>query len=287
MDSITKVTENSSTGIVVDSEAGSISNSTIVVPFHGTELLLVPFNGEPYVPMKPVVEGMGLAWQSQLEKIKSKFSKGITEIVIPSVGGNQLTTCLSLKKLPAWLYSIQLGKIKDPTVRDKVETYQNESDEVLWQYWTKGSVTKESVAKATQPKRESPFKSFLPEFRMSRALKMQIESMDVALRHLPHLSEESKQVCFAKIFNDVTGSEIIPLPLIEEHYHTATEVGNMLGCSANKIGKVANEHNLKTEEYGKFFLDKSPFSNKQVEAFRYNANGVSALKHIIVGEDAA
>ena len=85
MVSITKVTNSSSnTGVIIDSESGSISNNTIVVPFHGAELLLVPFNGEPYVPMKPVVEGMGLTWQSQLEKIKNKFPKGITEIVIPS-----------------------------------------------------------------------------------------------------------------------------------------------------------------------------------------------------------
>ena len=256
------------------------------MPFHGAELLLVPFNGEPYVPMKPVVEGMGLTWQSQLEKIKNKFPKGITEIVIPSVGGSQLTTCLSLKKLPAWLYSIQLGKIKDLVVRGKVETYQNESDEVLWQYWTKGSATKESVAKAAKPTSEHTSKSYLPEFRKAKAMKMSMEAMDLCLKYT-NLSPESKQTCVAMVVNDIAGFEAIPLPRIEEHYHTAKEVGDMLGCSANKIGKVANLHNLKTEQYGKFFLDKSPFSSKQVEAFRYNANGVSALKHIIIGEDAA
>lgn len=28
-----------------------------------------------------------------------------------------------------------------------------------------------------------------------------------------------------------------------------------------------------------FFLDKSAYSDKQVEAFRYNSNGVEALRH--------
>lgn len=38
--------------------------STINVPFHGNNLFIVNYNGEPYVPMKPIVEGMGLTWQS-------------------------------------------------------------------------------------------------------------------------------------------------------------------------------------------------------------------------------
>ncbi|MBC8949411.1 antirepressor [Xenorhabdus sp. TS4] len=57
------------------------------VPFYGTDLYVVNYNGEPYVPMKQIVDGMGLAWQSQLEKLKTRFSKGITEIVIPTKGG--------------------------------------------------------------------------------------------------------------------------------------------------------------------------------------------------------
>ena len=259
--------------------------STITVPFHGDNLLLVPFNGEPYVPMKPVVEGMGLVWSAQFVKIKSKFAKGVSEIEIPSAGGTQLMTCLPLRKLPAWLYSVQPNKVA-PEIKDKVIQYQEECDEVLWQYWTNGSVTKESVAKAAKPTREHASKSYLPEFRKAKAMKMSMEAMDLCLKYT-NLSPESKQTCVAMVVNDIAGFEAIPLPRIEEHYHTAKEVGDMLGCSANKIGKVANLHNLKTEQYGKFFLDKSPFSSKQVEAFRYNANGVSALKHIIIGEDAA
>ncbi len=31
----------------------------MTVPFHGDSLYVVNHNGEPYVPMKPVVAGMG------------------------------------------------------------------------------------------------------------------------------------------------------------------------------------------------------------------------------------
>lgn len=91
----------------------------------------------------------------------------------------------------------------------------------------------------------------------------------------------------ATLVNPLLGHEVVPLPAIEEHYSTAGEVAAQLGCTANKIGRVANKHNLKTEQYGKFFLDKSRHSDKQVEAFRYNAEGVQALRHLINGADVA
>lgn len=95
------------------------------------------------------------------------------------------------------------------------------------------------------------------------------------------------QTLAASLINPLIGYDAIPLPVIEEHYHTAGEVGEMLGVSAQKIGRVANANNLKTEQNGKFFLDKSAHSSKQVEAFRYNAEGVKALRHLIVGADVA
>ncbi|CTU91182.1 antirepressor protein Ant [Escherichia coli] len=77
--------------------------STINVPFHGAELYVVNHNGEPYTPMKPIVEGMGMDWASQFTKLKQRFAKGIVEIAIPSVGGMQTMICLALRKLNGWL----------------------------------------------------------------------------------------------------------------------------------------------------------------------------------------
>ncbi|OOE32426.1 hypothetical protein BZG04_15280 [Salinivibrio kushneri] len=34
----------------------------MTVPFYGSTLLIVEHNGEPFTQMKPLVEGMGLAW---------------------------------------------------------------------------------------------------------------------------------------------------------------------------------------------------------------------------------
>ncbi|HBN5548779.1 TPA: phage antirepressor N-terminal domain-containing protein [Proteus mirabilis] len=115
------------------------SISTINVPFHGANLCIVNRNGNPYVPMKPIIEDMGLDWASQFTKLKKRFSKGIVEITIPSKGGEQSMICLAMHKLTGWLYSIMPNKVK-PEIRDKVIKYQEECDDVLYEYWTTGEV---------------------------------------------------------------------------------------------------------------------------------------------------
>ena len=47
--------------------------------------------------------------------------------------------CLALRKLAGWLQTISPNKVK-PEIRDKVIQYQEECDDVLYEYWTKGVV---------------------------------------------------------------------------------------------------------------------------------------------------
>lgn len=58
----------------------------------------------------------------------------------------------------------------------------------------------------------------------------------------------------------------------------------MLGTNANKIGKLANAHHLKTAEYGKLFYDKSPNSCKEVETFRYYASAIEVFRRLLNGQ---
>lgn len=73
-------------------------------------------------------------------------------------------------------------------------------------------------------------------------------------------------------------------PDIGGKHYTATEIGKELGISANKIGKIANAHGLKTDEYGIMALDKSPYSDKQVPSFRYNERGRQKLIELVNGK---
>ena len=114
-------------------------NTAITVPFHGSELFVIEYNSQPYTPMKPIVDGMGLDWAAQFTKLKQKFASTIAEIaIVANDGKERLMICLPVRKLAAWMYSISPNKIPNLETRRKVVTYQNECDDVLWDYWTKG-----------------------------------------------------------------------------------------------------------------------------------------------------
>lgn len=79
----------------------------------------------------------------------------------------------------------------------------------------------------------------------------------------------------------LAGKPVLPLPEVKEKTYSAEEIGKILGVSANKIGRLANEFNLKTEKYGKYFYDKSQYSNKEVESFRYYNSAIDIFKELL------
>ena len=95
------------------------------------------------------------------------------------------------------------------------------------------------------------------------------------------MSKDYKAILIAKSAQVLAGEEILPLPKSKQKMYTATEIGNMFGVSKQKIGAIANQHGLKVAEYGEFYKDKSPYSNKEVDAFRYNDNGVAQFRKLL------
>lgn len=93
--------------------------------------------------------------------------------------------------------------------------------------------------------------------------------------------KEYKQVCCSYASACIAGKPLLPLPEVNKKTYSATEIGNILGISSNMVGKLANAHNLKTEQYGKMFYDKSRYSNKEVETFRYYDEIIPKLEEIL------
>jgi prophage antirepressor-like protein len=96
---------------------------------------------------------------------------------------------------------------------------------------------------------------------------------------------EYKEICNAYAANTLADKEVFALPQVEQKTYTATEVGEQLGISAHRVGTIAKQNNLKTEQYGKWFYDKSKYSAKQVETFRYNEAGVEAIRTAMSNSD--
>ena len=83
---------------------------------------------------------------------------------------------------------------------------------------------------------------------------------------------------------NIIGVEIPYRPLIEQRTYSAKELGDVLGISANKVGRIANAHGLKTDEFGMLYLSKSEHGPKQVETWRYYDCAIARFKSILENE---
>lgn len=90
-----------------------------------------------------------------------------------------------------------------------------------------------------------------------------------------------KQVLNSYATKELTGEHLLPLPQLPDKTYTATELGEMFGVSANKIGIITNRHNLKTDQYGAWFNDKAKGHNKEVQSFRYYSSVIPVLREIL------
>ena len=82
----------------------------------------------------------------------------------------------------------------------------------------------------------------------------------------------------------IIGIEIPYRPLIEQRTYSAAEIGDVLGISANKVGRIANAYGLKTDEFGMLYLSKSEHGPKQVETWRYYEKAIDKFKSILENE---
>jgi Rha family phage regulatory protein len=123
------------------------------------------------------------------------------------------------------------------------------------------------------------------DYKLIRAKAMDLNAKTKAFKAImtaakdKQLSAVAAQVYGIKGMENLTGEEIGALPETGPLY-TATEIANALHTTAAKVGKVANANNLKTDEYGIWALDKSRYSGKQVNSFRYNQHGKDKLKEL-------
>lgn len=197
--------------------------STINVPFHGAELYVVNHNGEPYTPMKPIVEGMGMDWASQFTKMKQRFKTSIVKITMQLPGDEQRREilCLALRKLAGWLQTISPNKVK-PEIRDKVIKYQEECDDVLYDYWTKGKA--ENPRKKTSVDERTPLRDAV--------------NMLVSKKHLmyPEAYAMIHQRFNVESIEELEASQI---PLAVEYIHRVVLEGEFIGKQEKKTSELS------------------------------------------------
>lgn len=149
------------------------------------------------------------------------------------------------------------------------------TSEVIPSIMRTGSYSMDGKKKATSPNAEKRL-----EIQEMNA-RARMANMFLKLAGVETKSETYKSVLVAKAAEVLAGKQIIPLPTSEQRMYTATEVGEMFGVSAQKIGIIANKNGMKVKEFGEWYKDKSPYSSKEVDSFRYNDKAVEKFRELL------
>ena len=226
-------------------------------------------DGEPYFVGKDVADILGYADTDQAIRKHVDEEDKLTRRFNGS-GQNREMTIIN----ESGLYSLILSS-KLPTAK-KFKRWV--TSEVLPSIRKTGSYN-------TIPKERSEFKE---QELKARMLNARVRESNQYLKIAAQIDiPEYRYILQAKAAEALNGGvPVLPLQEAERKTYSATEIGAMFGVSANKIGKLANAHKLKTPEYGKLFYSKSEHSVKEVETWRYYDSVVPVFEKIFGGEAA-
>ena len=99
------------------------------------------------------------------------------------------------------------------------------------------------------------------------------------------LTPETRTVFAHEVFKLVTGHSYLGmLPECTEKWYTAGEIGEIIGISANMVGRIAKANGIKApegeaNEFGRWIFSKSKHSNREVPSFIYSDDALDWFKH--------
>lgn len=103
----------------------------IPVPFHGDTITAIETPEGAFVAVRPICERLSLNFSGQLQRLKADPDLwGVCVIHTPSAGGAQETNCIPVSRMAAWLFKIDVKRVK-PEARDALRLYQREAADVL------------------------------------------------------------------------------------------------------------------------------------------------------------
>ena len=252
------------------------------VPFMGTDLMAARDEGGTiWAGVRWMCDGIGLSKGQRDRQITninadSVISKGAANLRLPTAGGKQSVLCLKLDFVPLWLAKINITpamQAETPELAERLEAYQLKAKDVL------AAAFLPKKARGGEAKPMTDYQQMMAETRRRNA---QIQEA----RIYTELAKRYKGTTYEQVLNahatrSLSGEYLLPLPEAGERLMSAGEVGAKLGISGNLVGKLANKHGLKTDQYGKWMHDKSPYSSKEVPSFRYKECVVDKLREIL------
>lgn len=235
-----------------------MKNNIVAFKYEEQQVRTIEKNGEPWFVGKDVAAILGYSDTADaVKKHVDPEDKGVGEM--PTPGGKQRIMLIN----ESGLYSLILSS-KLPTAKE-------------FKRWVTSEVLP-SIRKTGEYKITPAQQNRLDIMeRNSRA-----REASLWLRISAQVKSDTyRQVCASYASTVLAGREVIPLPQTTQHHYSATEIGEMFGISKQAIGNLANKYGMKTDEYGSWYHDKSPYSAKEVDVFKYNDRAVQRFRDLL------
>lgn len=252
------------------------------VPFMGTDLMAAKDeSGTIWAGVSYICNGLGLnkaQKDNQIEKIRKDnvLLKGCRKFPAGVFDPNNITYAVKLDFVPLWLAKINITpamQAETPELAERLEAYQLKAKDVL------AAAFLPKNARGGEDKPMTSYQQMMAEkWERDHALQEARIYIGMAKRYRGTTYE---QVLNAHATKSLSGQFLVPLPQMGERLMSAGEVGAKLGISANMVGRLTKQYNLKTDQYGEWFHDKSRYSDKQVPSFRYKECVVDRLREIL------
>lgn len=124
-------------------ETALVPHNEQFVDFYGDRINLVLIDDEPYVPLRPINDFIGLAWGSQRQRTlrDNAMAHRVKNLTVTASDGRQREMmCLPLDLLPGWLFGITVSRVKEE-LKEKLDKYRGECFKALWQAFQEGRLT--------------------------------------------------------------------------------------------------------------------------------------------------
>lgn len=103
--------------------------------FHGDTIEAIHGDGTAWVVVRPVCESLRISPQGQFARLNgAKWATIKMILTVAEDGKAREQLCIRLDKFPMWLATIQPSRVR-AEVRAKLEAYQNECAEVLYEHF--------------------------------------------------------------------------------------------------------------------------------------------------------
>lgn len=231
--------------------------------YNSAQVRTIEKNGEPWFVLKDVCDVLGLDSTHKVADRLDEDEKGRNSI--PTPGGKQEMTIIN----ESGLYNVVLRS-------DKPEAKP-------FRKWVTAEVLP-TIRKTGSYSVKSEKQSKALAIKEMNA-KVRLSNQFLKLAKIETISTECKNILLAKAAEVLAGTELTPQPNFDQKTYSAAEVGKMFGVTAQKIGRISNEHNMKTSEYGAWYRSKSEYSDREVDTFRYNDKAIEQFRTILLFRD--